>query len=121
MGIIIGYIIGGENLTGTSSETISISVPKDMKVWLETEGKHINRSELFREAVLQRQKPTRVSSVVFLISIMGIVFSIALIGIGVTPSPIHYITRAFLALLGGILALMTSIVYYKERLKIKEV
>jgi len=118
LGIIIGYIIGGENLTGTSSETISISVPKDMKVWLETEGKHINRSELFRQAVLQRQKPTRVSSIVFLVSIMGIVFSIALIGIGVTPSPIHYITRALLALLGGLLAVMTSIVYYKERLKL---
>ena len=98
-------------------KTISISIPMWMYNWLEKEGKQINRSKLFREAVEFRMKPQieKVSPVMFLVSIFGICFSIALIGIGVTPSPIDQWARALLALLGGVMAVTTSLVYYRAR------
>lgn len=101
---------------------ISISIPAEMYNWLE-ENKKINRSQLFREAVLRVkgdvQEQQNVPSLMFLVSIMGIVFSIALIGIAITPTPVHVITRAILALLGGFLAFTTSLLYYRERKKVK--
>jgi hypothetical protein len=50
---------------------------------------------------------------------MGIVFAIALIGIALTPTPMYITIRALLPLLAGILAVMTSILYYKERKKVR--
>lgn len=102
---------------------ISINIPMSMYDWLE-KHKNINRSQLFRKAVegimsnvsVQR----KVSPLMYLISIMGIVFSIALIGIAVTPTPIHVYARGLMALLGGVLAISTSILYYKERKTVKE-
>jgi len=100
---------------------ISINIPMGMYKWLE-ENKTINRSELFRKAVVreQQQASNKVSPLMFLISIMGIVFSVALISIGITPSPMHNYARASLCVLGGFLAFSTSLLYYKERKKIKE-
>lgn len=97
--------------------------------WLE-EHKEINRSELFREAVLRKkQARTRISPLLFLVSVMGIVFSIALIVIAMDPQTIPFLSpyiRLAMTLLGGILAVITSLVYYKEwrqvtEKKIKEV
>lgn len=102
-------------------KTISISIPMWMYNWLEKEGKQINRSKLFREAVEYKMKPQveKVSPVMFLVSIFGICFSITLIGIGITPSPINIYARAVMALLGGVMAMTTSMVYYKERKRVK--
>ena len=99
------------------SKTISIIIPMKMYSWLENDGREINRSQLFRDAVQQRMIPTvnKVPPLMFLVSVMGIVFSIALIGIAITPTPIHDYARALLALLGGVMAVITSFVYYKER------
>jgi len=87
-----------------------------MYQWL-VDNPSINRSELFRKAVVQEQQQlsTKVSPLMFLISIMGIVFSVVLICIGMTPSPLHYYFRAILALLGGVLAVATSLLYYKAK------
>jgi len=98
-------------------KVISINIPVGMYDWLE-KHRDINRSQLFRKAVkgvmngsiVQR----KVSPLMYLIPIMGIVFSIALIGIAVTPTPIHNYARGLMALLGGVLAISTAILYYKE-------
>ena len=96
-------------------KNISLTIPESMYSWLE-EHKEINRSSLFREAVEIKMNPKKhVSSLMFLASIMGIIFSIALIGIGVTESPIDVNIRSLLTLLGGILAVSTMVLYYKER------
>ena len=98
---------------------ITVVIPSGMKEWLDNH-KEINRSQLVRDAIFQKMQPEqqKVGPLMFLVSIMGIVFSIALIGIAVTPSPIHYYGRALLALLGGFLAIATSISYYKESKRI---
>jgi len=90
--------------------------------WLEKEeNRNINRSDLFRKAVdklrykQDEEEKQHVSPLMFLVSVMGIVFSISLIGIAVTPSPIHIFARGLLTLLGGFLALLTSVTYYKVR------
>ena len=108
------------NADPNENRTISISIPQWMYDWLEKDGKKINRSKLFREAVELKMKPRqqKVSSLMFLISIMGIVFSIALIGIAITPSPINIYARAMMALLGGFMALLTTVTYYKEKMEI---
>ena len=100
-----------------NKKQISIVIPSDMYEWLE-EHKEINRSKIFREAVQRIQSPSKnVSSLMFLATIMGIIFAIVLIGISTTPY-IHGYLRAVIALLGGFLAVATSLVYYKERRKI---
>lgn len=101
---------------------ISINIPMSMYDWLE-KHRSINRSQLFRKAVegimnnvsVQQQ----VSPLMYLISIMGIVFSIALIGIAITPTPIHDYARGLMALLGGVLAISTAILYYRERREVQ--
>ncbi len=94
-----------------------------MKDWLD-EHKEINRSELFRKAVFHKKHvKTRISPLLFLVSVMGIIFSIALIVISVDPLTLSFLSpyiRLVMALLGGILAVITSLVYYKEWKKISE-
>ena len=99
---------------------ISIAIPSEMYRWLE-KNKGINRSKLFRKAVDTIRNPgvKKMTPLMFLASIMGFVFSIALIGIAVTPSPILIAIRAMLALLGGFMAIATAICYYKEQTRIK--
>lgn len=98
-------------------KTISISIPMWMYDWLESEGKNINRSQLFRETIEYKMKPhtKQISSVMYLVSIFGICFSVALIGIGVTPSGMDVYVRAMMGILGGVMALSTMLLYYKER------
>jgi len=103
------------------TKIISLSIPIGMYDWLE-EHKEINRSELFRDAVrrVQEFKKAKISPLLFLVSVMGVVFSIALIGIGLAPSPMNLYARALLTLLGGFLAIITAVVYYKARKEIAE-
>lgn len=117
---------GGVKMGNESPEedkTISINIPMSMHKWLSNEGKDINRSELFRQAVNFKMKgrTEKVPSVVFLASIMGIVFSISLLGIAITPSPINVYMRAIMALLAGVLSISTSFVYMRERRKLVKV
>jgi hypothetical protein len=99
---------------------ISIAIPSEMYKWLENH-REINRSQLFRNAVDMKRNPgvRKISSLMFLASIMGIVFSIALIGIALIPSPIIAEFRAVLALLGGLLAIATMGCYAREQKRIK--
>jgi len=94
-----------------------------MREWLD-EHKEINRSQLFREAVLRKQHArNRISPLLFLVSVMGIVFSIALIVIAMDPQTIPFLSpyiRLSMTLLGGVLAVITSLVYYKEWRQVSE-
>lgn len=87
-----------------------------MYEWLE-QHKQINRSQIFRDAVtvIMVNKKKKVPSLMFLAAVMGEVFGIALIGIAVSPSWLDNPLRSMLALLGGILAVVTAITYFKER------
>jgi len=113
---------------GEPNKIISISIPQSIDEWLNSdEGKKIvpNKSGLFQEAVLRKKNPRmegKVSPLVFFISVMGIVFSIVLVGIGITPTPMYQTARALLPLLAGILAVSTVLTYWKEskRAKVNE-
>lgn len=108
---------------GEESDTklITLSIPTTLYKQLE-EHKEINRSALFRDAAYDKLefKSKRVPSLVYFVSIMGFVFSVVLIGIALTPTLITEYLRGILALLGGLLAFSTAILYYKESRKIKK-
>lgn len=101
---------------------ISISIPKETYDWLEN-NKNINRSKLFRDAIERIKNPVtkNISPLMFLASIMGIVFSIALIGIATLDTPIVESVRAMLALLGGVLAIATAFCYYREHKRVQAI
>jgi len=94
---------------------ISMDIPVDYYNWIKDEN--INMTELFKEAIerVRYKRTQKVSPLMFLASIMGVVFSVALIGIGLTPSPIHIFTRGFLCALGGFLAITTTTAYIKNK------
>jgi len=94
---------------------ISMDIPVDDYKWLK--DNNINMTELFKNSIdgLRYQREKKVSPLMFLVSIMGIVFSVALIGIGLTPTPIHDFTRGFLCVLGGILAISTMTLYIRNK------
>ena len=94
---------------------ISMDIPVDDYTWLKDTG--INMTELFKNAI-ERERyviEKKISPLLFLVSVMGVVFSIALVGIGLTPTPIHIFTRAFLCILGGFLAVITMTVYLRNK------
>jgi len=105
----------------TQYRKISITIPEGMYDWLE-KHREINRSQLFRDAVEREKHFTeeKISPLMFLISIMGYVFSVVLICIALTPTPIHQTTRGFLGLLGGFLAFATAMLYQKEKKNIEK-
>jgi hypothetical protein len=94
---------------------ISMDIPVEDYDWLKSEN--INMTELFKGAIenLRYRREKKVAPLMFLVSIMGIVFSIALIGIGLLESPIHVFTRAFLCALGGFLAITTTTAYIRNK------
>jgi hypothetical protein len=96
----------------------TISITKTQLDWLE-QHPEINRSLLFREALefKMRTKKGKVSSLMFLASVMGVCFSVVLIAIAYTPSFISLYIRGILGILGGIMAVVTTFLYYKERKK----
>lgn len=110
---------GGEENLDNDKKQISIVIPNSMYEWLE-KHKEINRSEIFRQAVKKIQSPSKnkVSPLMFLATIMGIVFSICLIGISTTIY-LRPEINAVVALLGGILAVSASMLYYKERRRLR--
>lgn len=90
-----------------------------MYVWLE-DHKNINRSQTFREAVERIRNPSRsVSSLMFLASVIGVVMSVTLIAIGISESPINYYARSLMCILGGVLAVATTLIYFKEKKGVK--
>jgi len=95
-------------------KVISVSIPAWMYDWLENEGKRINRSQLFRKAIEDAMHQT-VSPLVLLASVFGVCFSVALISIAITPTPINVYARATLVILGGIMAVASTLTYYKEK------
>ena len=95
---------------------ISMDIPVDDYNFLKESN--VNMTDLFKNAINDlkfNKKVQKHSPLMFLATIMGIVFSVALIGIGLTPTPIHYFTRAFLCFLGGILAVSTMTVYIRSK------
>ena len=110
---------GGEENLDNDKKQISIVIPNSMYEWLE-KHKEINRSEIFRQAVKKIQSPSKnkVSPLMFLATIMGITFSICLIGISTTVYLMPEL-NAIIAILGGILAVSTAMLYYKERRRLR--
>lgn len=101
---------------GEETEQINIVIPKSMKEWLD-EHKEINRSKLFRDAVALKMNPIRkkVPPLVLFVGTMGPIFGIVLIAIGLTPTPMEVVIRAVLPILGGFLAVGTTLMYILER------
>jgi len=92
-----------------------------MKEWLDKHPK-INRSELFRQAVKQKMYVVeqKVNPLFFLASVMGIVFGVILILIGIsTPYYLNIYIRAILCLIGGLLSFLSASLYFKESRKLK--
>jgi hypothetical protein len=100
---------------------ISVNIPKSMYDWLEQHSE-INRSQLFRETIENKMKgkTQRVSSLMFLASVMGIVMSVVLVCIALVPSWIHIYIRGIMGILGGILAVTTTLLYYKEQKRVRQ-
>jgi len=96
---------------------ISMDIPIDMYDWLKTND--INMSDLFRKAVVNLMYEThnRIPPIFLLASVMSMMFSVVLIAIGVTPTPIHLYTRSILILVGSIMAVITSIFFYREKIR----
>ena len=106
---------------GEDSEQINIVIPKSMKQWLDDNKKIVpNKSELFRDAVRAKMdaKKGKVPSLVFFTAVMGVVFSIVLIGIGLSPSPMHITIKSVLPVIGGLLVVSTSLMYYIEKKRV---
>lgn len=97
------------------AKKISMDVPIDDYNWLKDEN--INMTDLFKEAVKKKRYhiKQKMNPLLFLAAVMGIVFSVALIGIGLTPTPIHIFTRSLLCALGGFLAIVTMLVYIRSK------
>lgn len=106
---------------GEEMEQINLTIPKSMKEWLD-EHKEINRSQLFRDAVTNKRyrKENKISPLTLFAVSMAPLFGITLIIIGITPVPMETSIRAFLPLLGGIMAIGASITYIVERKRIKQ-
>ena len=96
---------------------ISMDIPIEDYNFLK--DSNINMTELFRLSIdrIRQHKKEKVSSLMFLASVMGIVFSITLIGIGLTTTPIDYFMRGLLCILGGVLAVASMLAYNRERRK----
>ena len=105
----------------SDTKLITLSIPTSLYKNLE-EHKEINRSALFRDAAYDKLnfKARHVPSLVYFVSMMGFVFSVVLVGIGTVPVSMEYYIRGLLCLLGGILALATAFLYYKETRKVKK-
>jgi ABC-type antimicrobial peptide transport system permease subunit len=97
---------------------ITVSITNEQIEWLEAHPE-INRSQLFREAIdfKMKTKQGRVSSLMFLASVMCVTFSIVLIAMAYAPSFLDIYIRGILAILGGIMIVVTTFLYYKERKK----
>lgn len=100
---------------------INVVIPPEMKEWLDKHP-NINRSELFRQAVESKKNAVegKVSSLFFLASVMGIMFGVVLILLGIAPSPLTKPIRAILCLIGGFMAFLSSLLYLKESRQLKK-
>ena len=98
---------------------ISMDIPIDMHDWLKDHN--INMSDLFRKAALNLmyEQHARLPPIFLLASVMSIMFSVVLISIGITPTPIHIITRLSLILIGGFMGIITTIYFYREKERCK--
>lgn len=97
---------------------VTVSITSEQIDWLEAHPE-INRSQLVREAIeiKMKAKTGRVSSLLFLASVMCVCFSVVLVAMAYTPSFLNLYVRGILGLLGGIMIVVTTFVYYKERKK----
>ena len=100
---------------------LNIVIPVEMKQWLDTH-KEINRSDLFRQAVNQKMmlKKQKVSPLFFFATVMGVMFGVVLILIGISPTPLNIYLKAILSLAGGFMASLSGLLYLKELKNLKE-
>jgi len=100
-----------------SSDILSVSVPPDMKLYLDKHPK-INRSKLFQDAVnaIRYPTPKRVQPAILLLCVMGIIGGLI---ITMLAGLIFQILNQFLAfgmlLLGLTLSLISLLIFMKMR------
>lgn len=97
---------------------VSLTIPESQQKWLDSHP-DINRSQLFRKAIseLQSDHVHRVSPILFLTCMMSNIMGIVLIAISFT----HYASpqlRLVLAPAGGIMSVLSVLVFLKEKQRI---
>jgi len=99
---------------------INVVIPPKMKEWLD-QHKEINRSELFRQAVKRKMYVVeqKVNPIFFLATVMGVMFGVVLILVGLSRVPLHIYAKMILMLMGGILSFLSALLYYKEQRNLK--
>jgi len=113
--------MSSEETLDESSKIVSVSVPKEMKVWLDNHPK-VNRSKLFQDAVNALRYPQlkKISPATTLLCFMGIIggLVIALFSIvlqGLTGGKIDIFFLVGLILMGLALALGSFLTMMRSR------
>jgi hypothetical protein len=112
-----------EEVKEAETQIITLSIPQTLYKQLQ-EHKEINRSQLFRNAALMElnKKKYKIHPLVYFVAVMGFAFSIVLIGISSTSYfeyPMNPFMKGVIALLGGILVVSTTFLFYKERRRLQ--
>jgi len=101
---------------------INLSIPNKMKEWLD-EHPEINKSDLFRKAVIRKKRKLeeQVSPLFALACYMGVLFGVAIggIGIGISSTFMNVYIRGCIVILGATLALVCFVAYTVEKRKVK--
>jgi len=103
------------------SGQINLSITPKMKCWLD-EHPEINKSELFRNAVIRKKQrmEEQVSPILFLACCMGVIFGVAITGIGLGAEQfINTYIRIIVIALGSVLAFVSFVIYTMEKQKVK--
>jgi len=107
---------------GSNSETISISIPKEMFQWLEKpeNKRRINRSQLFQKAVNELRYPqaTRMHPMNYLIIIVGLTFGVGSM-LMATIQAFEFLMNATLFLMGATILLASLVTFSKEAKRLK--
>jgi len=95
-------------------ERVNLSVPSDVKEWM---GKNptINYSDIFTRTVRDHMDgtPIKKNPLFFVACVGAIIMGVTLILVSTLPFMTWEI-RIFLPLLGGIMAFLSAVVYFKE-------
>jgi len=108
---------------GSNSETIAISVPKEMFQWLEKpeNKRRINRSQVFQKAVKQLMNPTpsKMHPMNYLIIICGMTFGVGSMMMA-TIQAFDFLMNATLFLMGATILLTSLVTFTKELRRLKQ-
>lgn len=97
---------------------ISLTISESQHKWLDAHPE-INRSQLFRKSIteIQSDHVHRISPLLFLMCSMSTMFGVILVAVSFS-SMIGHQLRLVLSLSGGVMAVMSSLIFLKERNRI---